>query len=131
MTIEERDQVQEYQRQGLGYRRIAALTGISVNTLRNYCRRHPYIEDEAGTTVRPCKQCGAKVKTKPHQKAKLYCSDECRMAWWSAHQNKINHKSTYTKICANCGATFDSVHPEARFCNRECFAEYRRKERSL
>ena len=57
-----------------GYKRIAALTGYSLNTVKSVCRRNPNGEEKL------CLQCGAKLVRTPHYKEKKFCSDTCRMA---------------------------------------------------
>ena len=40
MTTEEAKTVSSMVAQGLGYRRIAAITGLPLNSVKTYCRRH-------------------------------------------------------------------------------------------
>jgi len=57
---------------------IAALLGISVNTVKSHIRRHP----QTSVTVY-CPNCGAVVPQNPGRKTKKFCSDKCRMTWWN------------------------------------------------
>ena len=41
MTESERKHIIELQYQGFGYKKIAKLTGIPVNTVKSFCARHP------------------------------------------------------------------------------------------
>ena len=41
MTAREIERIKDLQGKGYGYRKIAAETGISVNTVKSYCQRHP------------------------------------------------------------------------------------------
>ncbi|WP_322200375.1 RNA polymerase subunit sigma-70 [Acutalibacter intestini] len=111
-----------YREQGLGYKRIAALTGYSINTVKSVCRRNP---DGA---ERFCPQCGAMLTHTPHHREKKFCSDKCRMAWWNSHPEAVNRKAVYHFTCAQCGQPFDSYGNDHRkYCSRACYAEARRK----
>lgn len=58
MTTNEMKQVNELQRQGLGYRRIAEETGLNENTIKAYLRRHPIEPEEIPVPGSKCKYCG-------------------------------------------------------------------------
>ena len=75
MATEKSKEILQYREQGLGYKRIAALTGYSLNTVKSVCRRNPNGEEKL------CLQCGAKLVRTPHYREKKFCSDTCRMAW--------------------------------------------------
>ena len=74
MATEKSMDILHYREQGLGYKKIAALTGYSLNTVKSVCRRNPNGEEKL------CLQCGAKLVRTPHYKEKKFCSDICRMA---------------------------------------------------
>ena len=40
MTAEEIKTIRDLQQRGLGYKKIATLTGVPVNSVKTYCRRH-------------------------------------------------------------------------------------------
>ena len=130
MTNDQIAIVTQLQHQGLGYRRIAALTNISVNTVKGYCKRHPVNTQETEPqTDAYCKQCGRPVYYVPHRKAKQFCSDKCRMAWWNNNRNQVQHKVTKTVVCCLCGRSFVATGKrERKFCSKECFAAAMRKE---
>ena len=128
MVQNEIDDIVRLQRCGHGYKKIAQITGLPVNAVKTYCRRHPLTPCKAdGTAV--CKQCGKVVEQTPHRKQKLFCSDACRMAWWNAHPGRVKRKAYYTITCASCGQTFESYgNSNRKFCSRACYAAYRTKE---
>ena len=130
MTKDEIVVVTQLQRQGLGYRRIAALTNIPLNTIKSYCRRHPVNEAEADAPLEAfCRQCGQPIESVPHHKAKQFCSDKCRMTWWNSHRNLVNRKAYQTVVCGNCGTAFQVYgNMPRKFCSRACSAASRRKE---
>lgn len=41
MTENERSQIVALQYKGYGYKRIAAETGLALNTVKSFCARHP------------------------------------------------------------------------------------------
>ena len=123
MKQEDIVRIDDLRREGFGYKRIAAITSFSLDTIKSHCKRHPLQEDNS--EVR-CKQCGALVEQMPNRKKKQFCSDKCRMAWWNAHPEQ--RKKTHTLICLYCERPFQSGKSNRRFCSRACYADYRRKE---
>lgn len=87
-----------YRAQGYGYRRIAALLDMQTETVKKYCQRHPVAgKEKAGENH--CAQCGKSIEQTVHRKAKRFCSDKCRMAWWNAHAEKLNRKTLHMHTC--------------------------------
>lgn len=122
MTRDEAKKIDEFRNNNMGYKRISALTGISINTVKSYCRRHPV------SKYGICQQCGKAIKQTPHKRAKKFCSDVCRMAWWKEHPEQVNRK-VYHLTCTWCGKPFDSVgNGKRQYCSRTCYADARRKE---
>lgn len=128
MVQNEIDEIVRLQHCGYGYKRIAQLTGLPINTVKTYCRRHPLsVVDEENMTV--CRQCGRPIEQQPHRKQKLFCSDACRMVWWNAHPGRVKRKAYYTFTCASCGRAFESYgNHNRKFCSRACYAQYRASE---
>lgn len=122
MKQEDIDRIDDLRRESLGYKRIAAITGFSLDTIKSHCKRHPLTE--IGSEVR-CKLCGVLVEQTPLRKKKLFCSDRCRMAWWNAHPEQGKRK-TRTLTCICCEQPFQSSKAR-KFCSRACYADYRRK----
>ena len=113
--------IRELQMQGNGYKKIAKMLGISENTVKSYCRRHP-AEDS-------CLQCGRALSHTPDKKRKKFCSDKCRLAWWNTHKEFVKKKTFYTLTCQHCGQIFESYgNNKRKFCSRTCFNDSRRKE---
>lgn len=123
MTQAQKERIAGLQRSGLGYRKIAAELGMSVDTIKSYCRRHPLPRYDA-----VCAQCGEFLVQTPHKKKKRFCCDQCRMIWWKAHPDQIVRKKVYTHTCLNCEVTFCSHRENSQYCSRKCFAESRRNE---
>ena len=102
---------------------IAIALGLSVNTVRSYIRRHP----PKDTVEVGCRQCGKPVMQHKGRKAKYFCSDRCRNAWWNAHPEKVQRKAYYRLTCQFCGKEFVSYGNKNRnYCSRLCYADARR-----
>lgn len=124
MTKDEKQKVSGLQHQGLGYKKIAALTGISVNTVKSFCKAHPTIEIK--DTEFRCLNCGAPVTQTLHKRKRKFCSDMCRSKWWSAHPEMRKADKPYKHVCLFCGKEFTSDRSGSRYCSTSCFADARR-----
>lgn len=128
MKLQEKEAVHRLREGGQSYTRIAEHLGISVNTVKSYCRRN-----NLGGIILPtsepmneifCRQCGGSLKQIPGKKHKQYCSDRCRMAWWNAHPEAVNHKNLRRFTCQTCGRVFESFGKrERKFCSRVCYGK--------
>ena len=102
---------------------IAIALGLSVNTVRSYIRRHP----PKDAVQVGCRQCGKPVMQHKGRKAKYFCSDRCRNAWWNAHPEKVQRKAYYRLTCQFCGKEFVSYgNKNRKYCSRLCYADARR-----
>lgn len=102
---------------------IAIALGLSVNTVRSYIRRHP----PKDAVQVGCRRCGKPVIQVKGRKAKYFCSDRCRNAWWNAHPEKVQRKAYYRLTCQFCGKEFVSYgNKNRKYCSRLCYADARR-----
>ena len=62
MTTHETILINNYRRQGLGYKKIAAIMELPPNSVKTFIRRHPLEEDACG-----CLNCGAPIEQTPHR----------------------------------------------------------------
>ncbi len=89
MTIDERKMLATYRQQGYGYKKIAQIMGLSVNTVKTYCKRNALggkvDSQNPGTMEKVCQYCGAPLAQTPGRKPRVFCSDGCRTKWWNAH----------------------------------------------
>ena len=117
MTHGQKEQIDTLREQGNGYKRIAGILGVSVNTIASYCRRK--------TAVCPC--CGATLVMTPKHRKKKFCSDTCRLKWWYANSEKLNKKANYDCTCQFCGKVFVSYgNKNRKYCSRSCYGKSRR-----
>lgn len=126
MTQEQKSMIERLRRDGNGYKSIAAKLGVPVNTVKSYFRRHHSGDKpDSGT----CLQCGTIITQTPHKRRRIFCSDECRMQWWTEHRS-LQSEGKYEHTCKCCGRVFKNKRKEASYCSRRCFAIARRKEES-
>ena len=131
MTDQERNQIRSYQLDGLTPKQISVLTGIAQNTVKVHCHRYPVSDADISDHKGLCRHCGRPLIQTPHKKAKRYCSDKCRMAWWKENEAKLNKKAFYRIVCQHCGSVFESYGKAGRkYCSRGCYAIARKKVNS-
>ena len=123
MTTEQTICISQMMRDGYSCRKIAEEMNLSLNTVKSWCRRHPYKEKKAGL----CMMCSKAISSIPNKRERKFCSDQCRNAWWSAHPENRKTKTMYKHICFNCGREFTNNRINACYCCRKCFADARRK----
>ena len=119
MTENEIRSVTILQQRGLGYKRIAAITLLPVNTVKAYTARHPAERADV------CLQCGAPLLQQEHRKEKKFCSRECKTRWWNAHPHMMKCTVTRSFLCPVCGREFQD-YGERKYCSVKCYAEARR-----
>lgn len=121
VTNEQIQSITRLQQAGKGYRTIAAETGLPVNSVKSWCKRHPV--GSTGSSL--CQQCGAPLYPVPGKRAPRFCSDACRLAWWKAHPEQKSHRVSYPHVCRFCGTEFTNNRVTASYCSRACFARAR------
>lgn len=123
MTKQEIESLNTMRTRGKTARDISLALGISLNTIRSYIRRHP-LEDAVRVE---CRQCGKPILQVKGRKAKYFCSDRCRNAWWNAHPEKVQRRAYYHLTCEYCKKEFISYGNQKRkYCSRNCYANARR-----
>ena len=131
MTEIQKNLIEEYRKNGCSYSSIAHKLDISVNSIKTYCRRNGLSGFSAVRSIPDsnfefCRYCGKPVVQKSSRKAKKYCSDICRMAWWNSHQEDVNRKAVYNLTCINCGNLFASYGNAGRkYCCHRCYILHR------
>lgn len=126
MTTDERKMLTTYRQQGFGYKKIAQLTGLSVNTVKTYCKRNALGGVVASRDCRSmdkiCKCCGAPLFQTPGRKPKVFCSDACRTKWWNTHPELVNHRDGRQVVCGHCGQVFSvSKNSTRKYCSHNCY----------
>lgn len=121
VTNEQIEIVARLQQSGKGYRAIAAETGLPINSVKSWCRRHP--ADRTAPSF--CQQCGTALNQIPGKRTRRFCSDTCRMLWWKEHPENKSHRVAYRHVCRCCGMEFINNRAVASYCSRACFAKAR------
>ena len=121
MTNETKDTISSLLAQGYGYRKISIETGISINSIKSWCRRHP-IQTHSQSA---CKYCGSPLHQTPGKRQRRFCSDQCRLQWWKEHPEARIHRAEYRHVCRFCGKEFSNDRVTASYCGRLCFAKAR------
>ena len=124
MTNGEKVQIVQMRKRGLGYAEIALSLGLSVNTVKSYCRRSGVkpLEKKTAQSGDVCRQCGSVLKLTSGRKRKRFCSDACRLCWWHAHREL--GKNARTIVCASCGKAFVTDRMQ-KYCSRACYIRTR------
>ena len=131
MTQSEKYQIEIFRIQGIGYTEIAKRMGISVNSIKTYCRRNALGGkrgyEAAGTiSICACENCGKPVPQNTGRKKKRFCCDKCRNEYWNAHMEQVNRKANYEIVCKNCGKSFISYgNKNRKYCCHKCYLEDR------
>lgn len=121
MTDEQKARILQLHAMGMGYTAIGREMGIKRDTIKSFISRNK----NALPTTR-CDFCGRKIVQIPKQKPKRFCSDQCRMRWWSSHQEEINRKAYHTFTCNYCGKEFTVYgKKDAKYCSVECYGKAR------
>lgn len=126
MTDEERKHIEDLRSQGIGYKKISEMLGLSVNTVKSFCKRNrlggPAVRQEQH--ICPC--CGKPVEQTAHRKQKKFCSDQCRMKWWNSHLDQVKRKANYSFVCPVCRKTFTAYgNSNRKYCSLDCYFEDR------
>lgn len=123
MIAAQAEQISHMRRMGNSYGRIADALGLPLNTVKSFCRRRGITEK---AEVSLCEYCGAEVGQTEHRKTKRFCSDACRMHWWSKHRHLLGGASRVAHHCLNCGREFTDYSTAGRkYCCHECYINAR------
>ncbi len=130
MNKEEKMQTEALRKQGLGYKKIADIVGVTKDMVRSYCRA---LKLEAASTKdasvaekmkngSACLFCGKEIIYSGKGRHRKFCSEGCRRTYWKIHADEKNKRSSaiYTKLCPYCGKTFEVYGDKNRkYCCHE------------
>jgi endogenous inhibitor of DNA gyrase (YacG/DUF329 family) len=137
MKETEKQQIYALRLKGVGYKAIAAVLGISRDSIRGFCKRNGLDGDSKVVSLNleekkrnqlicPC--CGKPIKQKERGRSRRFCSDECRRKWWNDHPQERNKKDSaiYKYTCPHCGKEFSCYGNRTRkFCSHDCYIKSR------
>lgn len=138
MNESQRKQIWKLRVQGLGYGVIGKSIGLSKDSVKKYCRRHPELR---GCGILPqlmvkerlqdgthCSQCFQPMVIKTTGRPKRFCSSKCRAHWWRSHQNPGDKSTTryHELTCKECGRSFLTyANPKRKYCSHTCYIKAR------
>ena len=122
---------------GFGYKAIANEVGLSRDVVRNFCKTNKlngYLAN-MNENIRKmalenvvCLNCQKPIKQYKRGKARKFCSENCRRAWWKENADKGQHNETaiYKLRCSYCGVEFESYgNKNRKYCCHECYIKDR------
>ena len=134
MTNSQKIQIAKLRTAGEGYGKIAQTLGISLNTIKSFCRRNDLgVDTEISSAkvtkeISRCENCGQEIRQIAKQKRKRFCCDKCRNAWWNKHLGQVKRKTVYHFTCPQCGKEFHIYGDKRRkYCSHDCYIAARFK----
>ena len=126
MTSEQKLQIEEYRKNGIGYKQIAKNIGISVNSVKTYCRRNNLCSEDLQKKDTVRELCGKSIVQTKGRKRKRFCSDSCRNKWWNTHLDQVKRKANYEFVCPVCEKVFTVYgNSKRKYCSHECYIKGR------
>lgn len=125
MTELQKQRITALRRSGLGYKKIAAEVGVSRDVVRYLCKN---TTADSAPNNNSCLMCGGSIEHSPRGRKRVFCSEQCRRSWWSAHPEMRCPKpgAVYTIVCTECGTKFESYGNRGRkYCSHSCFVKSR------
>ena len=125
VTEKQKLHIQDMLLQGMTYSQISNSLSMSVNTVKSFCQRNAISTSNkmrcAGNKEK-CKHCGKQLIQSAKGKARTFCCNQCRYAWWNRHRHQPNRKASYRLTCAYCGREFISYGaPNRKYCAHACY----------
>ena len=124
MTNEQKARITSLRHDGIGYATIAAMLGISKEAVKSFCRRNA-LKGNTAFSPKPegmCRNCGAEIVQNPKARKKVFCSPDCRSAWWKAHPQPLMTTDKFRYTCTHCGKLFTAYGTATRkYCSHACY----------
>ncbi len=129
MTDKDKDNVRKLREMGYGYKRIANTTGISINTIKSFCRRNEDLRTQAIIKAKEgifCKHCGKRLIQSTGHRPKKFCGDPCRRQYWNDHHELLKKITYTTLVCKCCGKDFQIYGGRRqKYCSHGCYIKDR------
>ena len=120
MTDQIKWRIIELRNTGHTYREIAKETELSLGAVKM-----AFLRSKGKQIVPLCEQCSKELRQSIVRKGRRFCSDKCRVKWWTEHPEQIKAKAEHCFLCNHCGRKFFSRKP-GRYCSRACYYASRR-----
>ena len=122
MNLIEKEKIRYWRGEGLGYKAVAAKTGLTESAVKGFCQRSDLGGETAPTAFAVCRQCGNPLERKPRGGQKKFCCDACRSVWWNNHPYLRETRESNRRVCIHCGGHFFCGPSAARkYCGRPCY----------
>ena len=125
MTDKEKKRMCFLRSEGFGYGTIAKKLGISENTVKSFCMRNGLTGVASKPVITACRYCGKELTQEEGRpiRARKFCSEECRRAWWKAHPELLCNKVSDIRICNYCGKKFKvyAGNRGRKYCCHHCY----------
>ena len=128
MTYDEKCKIDDMRKNGCGCTTIANTLGLSLNSVKSYCRRtKPQTAKPVTIEIKEggCEYCGAELVHIEGKKKKRFCSDKCRISWWNHHRDKLQHRNPISIKCKCCRKVFISSNSSRKYCSMNCYNKTR------
>ncbi len=90
MTDAQKQEILNLKNKGNSYRKIAVLLSLPENTVKSFLRREQQQNNKTGI----CRNCNKKLELIPKHRAKIFCSDNCRITYWRKSKKEGNFYDT-------------------------------------
>ena len=124
-----REQARLLREKGMSLRKVAALTGLTKDVVRNISRKIVVAADDDDTLDsringgQACTYCGRSMEQHGGSgRPRRFCSERCRRQYWRLHrpEQKKKEDKLFLRTCAYCGKTFQIYGKNDRkYCCRE------------
>jgi len=124
-----REQARLLREKGMSLRKVAAITGLTKDVVRNISRKIVVAADDDDTLDsringgQACTYCGGSMEQHVGSgRPRRFCSERCRRQYWRLHrpEQKKKEDKLFLRICAYCGKTFQIYGKNDRkYCCRE------------
>ena len=122
MNKEQKASIIKMRSDGMTFSEIANQLQLSINTVKSFYRRNAKTKSQ----FEACMHCGKPIVQTKHKRQKKFCSDKCRMSWWSRNRDKMNHKNLEERSCKACGSLFSVASSSNRkYCSHACYIIFR------
>lgn len=137
MTEILKQQIYDLRLKGVGYKAIAAVIGISRDSVRGFCKRNGLDGDSLVVALNMeeqkkqrliCSCCAKPLQKNGRGRPKRFCSNECRRKWWNEHpqERNKNESAIYQYTCTHCGQEFSCYGNRTRkYCSHDCYIKSR------
>ncbi|MBR0365234.1 MAG: RNA polymerase subunit sigma-70 [Clostridia bacterium] len=135
MTETDKAKITDLRLRGNGYRAIATTLGLSLDTVRKFCKRRGLAGYAKAVKLNHeamlsdgvlCLNCKKPIEQPSVGRHKKFCSNKCRLQWWNRTAQKSGGKSKQDIVSPCCGKHF-LVYGSAnrKYCSHECYIKIR------